>query len=85
MKRKWLPLFVEILIRSKDIHHSFHFSPEMRLFPEIAITLDPVEESLPNYMKQILHAMCQRNKLELSDVEGNILELAYGDMRIAAR
>lgn len=80
----WLPLFVEVLLRSKELSVPFRYVFSMRHFPEMKIQSNEGEENKVNKpVNSIINFVNESYQQPLDSIIEDFIELAYADMRFA--
>lgn len=72
------------MIQSADLNKPAVLSSKTLHFPAVEIETGLPSDAVPEYIKQISHAILQSETLKQSAIADTILELAYGDFCIAS-
>lgn len=72
------------MIQSTDLNQPAILSSKTLHFPAVEIETGLPSDTVPEYIKQISHAILKSETLKQSALADSILELAYGDFRIAS-
>lgn len=75
---------MEILIQSADLNQPAILSSETLHFPAVEIETGFPSNTVPEYIKQISHAILKSETLDQSTVAEALMELVYGDFRFAS-
>ena len=82
--RQWLPLLVDLLITSFVKEEPMRLAEPMLQFPALPIGFDDLATPNPTLV-EVISLVKQRNSMGIEEMKKNLIELAYGDIRLAFR
>lgn len=83
-KKAWLPLFVEVLLRSDELNVSFRLSEEVERFPQVIVkACKECSDKVNPSVNRLIHYTNHASQMTLMPLIDDLIELAYADMHFA--
>ena len=87
--RQWLPVLDELLLRASDARTLLRLDPTLRHFPALRVVESAESSSgsahpaTPACVRDAISLEQSASLMTVGDIAEDLIELAYGDMRIA--